>query len=44
LKPVVLRTLLFADADWLNGKMPQTDDAGVSPSDFLDYRDPKSEL
>jgi putative ABC transport system permease protein len=42
IEAVVLRTLPFADADrlvWLNGKMPQTDDAGVSPADFLDYRD-----
>ena len=42
IEAVVLRSLPFADADrlvWLNGKMPQTDDAGVSPADFLDYRD-----
>ncbi|MGA8443346.1 MAG: ABC transporter permease, partial [Candidatus Sulfotelmatobacter sp.] len=42
IEAVVLRPLPFADADrlvWLNGKMPQTDDAGVSPADFLDYRD-----
>jgi putative ABC transport system permease protein len=39
---VVLQPLPFADPNrlvWLNGKMPQTDDAGVSPADFLDYRD-----
>jgi putative ABC transport system permease protein len=38
----VLQPLPFADPDrlvWLNGKMPQTDDAGISPADFLDYRD-----
>src|ERR1700729_3567404 len=42
IEAVVLRTLPFADVDrlvWLNGKMPQTDGAGVSPADFLDYRD-----
>ncbi len=42
IETVVLRPLPFADPDrlvWLNGKMPQTDDAGVSPADFLDYRD-----
>jgi putative ABC transport system permease protein len=42
IEAVVLRPLPFADPDrlvWLNGKMPQTDDAGVSPADFLDYRD-----
>ena len=42
IEAVVLRPLPFVDADrlvWLNGKMPQTDDAGVSPADFLDYRD-----
>src|ERR1700730_2969008 len=38
----VLQPLPFAEPDelvWLNGKMPQTDEAGVSPADFLDYRD-----
>src|SRR5580692_7820125 len=47
IEAVVLRTLPFADADrlvWLNGKMPQTDDAGVSPADFLDYRDANASL
>jgi putative ABC transport system permease protein len=42
IEAVVVRPLPFADPDrlvWLNGKMPQTDDAGVSPADFLDYRD-----
>jgi predicted permease len=42
IEAVVLRPLPFADPDrlvWLNGKMPQTDEAGVSPADFLDYRD-----
>jgi putative ABC transport system permease protein len=42
IQTVVLQPLPFADPDrlvWLNGKMPQTDDAGVSPADFLDYRD-----
>jgi putative ABC transport system permease protein len=42
IEAVVLRPLPFVDADrlvWLNGKMPQTDDAGISPADFLDYRD-----
>src|SRR3984893_9333120 len=42
IETVVLRPLPFCDPDrlvWLNGKMPQTDDAGVSPADFLDYRD-----
>jgi len=42
IQTVVLQPLPFADSDllvWLNGKMPQTDDAGVSPADFLDYRD-----
>src|SRR5580693_2523676 len=41
IEAVVLRPLPFADVDrlvWLNGKMPQTDEAGVSPADFLDYR------
>src|SRR3974390_977881 len=38
---VVLRALPFRDANrliWLNGKIPQTDEAGVSPADFVDYR------
>jgi putative ABC transport system permease protein len=38
---VVLQPLPFRAPGrlvWLNGKMPQTDDAGVSPADFLDYR------
>jgi predicted permease len=39
---VVLQPLPFHEPDrlvWLNGKMPQTDEAGVSPADFMDYRD-----
>jgi putative ABC transport system permease protein len=39
---VVLQPLPFREPDrlvWLNGKMPQTDEAGVSPADFMDYRD-----
>jgi predicted permease len=42
IQTVVLQPLPFADPDqlvWLNGRMPQTDEAGVSPADFLDYRD-----
>jgi putative ABC transport system permease protein len=42
IETVVLRPLPFPDPDrlvWLNGKMPQTDEAGVSPADFFDYRD-----
>ena len=42
IETVVLRPLPFADPGrlvWLNGKMPQTNDAGISPADFLDYRD-----
>ena len=38
---VLLRPLPFRDPGrllWLNGKVPQTDEAGVSPADFLDYR------
>lgn len=38
---VVLQPLPFREPNqlvWLNGKMPQTDEAGVSPADFLDYR------
>jgi putative ABC transport system permease protein len=38
---VVLQPLPFREPDrlvWLNGKMPQTDEGGVSPADFLDYR------
>ena len=41
IESVVLRPLPFGEPDrlvWLNGKMPQTDEAGVSPADFLDYR------
>ena len=41
IETVVLRPLPFADPDrlvWLNGKMPQTDEGGVSPADFMDYR------
>jgi len=42
IESVVLRPLPFRDPDrlvWLNGQMPQTDEAGVSPADFFDYRD-----
>src|SRR5437588_1661996 len=42
IQKVVLSPLPFRDPNrlvWLNGKMWQTDDAGVSPADFLDYRD-----
>jgi putative ABC transport system permease protein len=42
IQTVVLQPLPFADPDqlvWLNGRMPETDEAGVSPADFLDYRD-----
>jgi putative ABC transport system permease protein len=38
---VVLRPLPFVTPDrlvWLNGKFPQTDEAAVSPPDFVDYR------
>src|SRR5436190_18569636 len=38
---VILRPLPFGAPDrlvWLNGKMPMTDQAGVSPPDFRDYR------
>jgi len=41
IETVVLRPLPFRDPGrllWLNGKVPQTDEAGVSPADFLDYR------
>ena len=41
IETVVIRPLPFRDPGrllWLNGKMPQTDEAGVSPADFLDYR------
>lgn len=41
IESVVLRPLPLRDPDrlvWLNGKVPQTDEAGVSPADFLDYR------
>jgi putative ABC transport system permease protein len=38
---VLLRPLPFSTPDrlvWLNGKFPQSDEAGVSPPDFVDYR------
>src|ERR1700724_4518656 len=38
---VLVRALPFGAPDrlgWLNGKMPMTDEAGVSPPDFRDYR------
>jgi putative ABC transport system permease protein len=41
IEAVLLRQLPFGAPDrlvWLNGKMPQTDEAGVSPPDFRDYR------
>ena len=41
IETVVLRPRPFADPDrlvWMNGKMPQTDEGGVSPADFVDYR------
>jgi putative ABC transport system permease protein len=41
IETVLLRPLPFREPDrliWLNGKVPQTDEAGVSPADFLDYR------
>jgi putative ABC transport system permease protein len=40
IETVVLRPLPLRDPGrllWLNGKVPQTDEAGVSPADFLDY-------
>lgn len=41
IEAVLLRPLPFHEPDrlvWLNGKMPMTDEAGVSPPDFRDYR------
>lgn len=41
IEAVLLRQLPFGTPDrlvWLNGKFPQSDEAGVSPPDFLDYR------
>ena len=38
---VLLHPLPFGAPDrlvWLNGKFPQSDEAGVSPPDFVDYR------
>ena len=38
---VLVRPLPFGAPDrlvWLNGKLPMTDEAGVSPPDFRDYR------
>ena len=41
IEAVILRPLPFGAPDrlvWLNGKFPMTDEAGVSPPDFRDYR------
>src|SRR5436189_1470587 len=41
IEAVILRPLPFGAPDrlvWLNGKMPMTNEAGVSPPDFRDYR------
>ncbi len=41
IEAVLLRQLPFGTPDrlvWLNGKFPQSDEAGVSPPDFRDYR------
>jgi len=41
IESVVLRPLPFANPDrlvWLNGQFQQSDEAAVSPPDFLDYR------
>jgi len=41
IEAVILRPLPFGIPDrlvWLNGKMPMSDEAGVSPPDFRDYR------
>ena len=41
IEAVLLRPLPFGAPDrliWLNGKLPVTDEAGVSPPDFRDYR------
>jgi hypothetical protein len=41
IEAVILRPLPFGTPDrlvWLNGKMPMTDEAAVSPPDFRDYR------
>ena len=41
IEAVILRPLPFGSPErlvWLNGKMPMTDEAGVSPPDFRDYR------
>jgi predicted permease len=43
IEAVVLHPLPFGTPDrlvWLNGKFPQSDEAGVSPPDFRDYRTP----
>jgi putative ABC transport system permease protein len=41
IQAVILRPLPFGGSDrliWLNGKLPMTDEAAVSPPDFRDYR------
>jgi putative ABC transport system permease protein len=41
IQAVILRPLPFGGPDrliWLNGKLPTTDEAAVSPPDFRDYR------
>lgn len=41
IEAVLLRSLRFSAPDrlvWLNGKMPMTNEAAVSPPDFRDYR------
>ena len=41
IQAVILRPLPFGGPDrliWLNGKLPMTDEAAVSPPDFRDYR------
>src|SRR6266481_2257775 len=41
IQAVILQPLPFGGPDrliWLNGKLPMTDEAAVSPPDFRDYR------